>query len=850
MKINHNILLIIITVISSIFCANVEAFSDKTHKAISENAVLNSQADVYLKNELGFSQGLGTMLLLDQSVVPVPERIPAAQFETRITPELPSNPCSILDFLKAGANLEDVPTPRARHHFHSPIANPGITPPNPNRGLDNKTDHPNVAWAADEYTQYKYHGLHFDLTGASAEKRALGTEEAVWKTEYQNYFAWPDTRTYFYRAFTKSNPAERNHYLALTFISLGQTAHLLEDMGVPAHTRNDFVSGHMKTTETSWGNQFEGWAEKRITTNNNNIPSSWLNGWTPQPKVFDKISKYWDTDLYTGTYIGLPSSVWGLAEQTNYQFLSTSTVFGCSGTKYQFPHPDVNNMSTPITESSGTGSKIYFNGANYGVSHIARESYTYHKVTYDYIGLGLPPQTIEKIDSTITTDDNAVFDDYANITIPRTINYTAGLANYFFRGRLDAELTDYNSINHKIEITITNKSINSDIEQTLKGGTFELYWDDKDSNRTPITTFVISDGWTPGSTLAYDAAKTITFTKPAGAEPVKYAIVYKGSICQNPAQPDSDDENAIAVCVLNLGFEIVAWGNDTYGQITGVPQGSNFIAVAAGAKHGLALTSDGKVRAWGSNIYGQCDVPSDNNNFIAIAAGGFHSMGIKSDGSIVVWGDNTGALHVCTNKPTGNDFVAIAAGYQHCLALKSDGSIVAWGGYNSHGEWSVPAPDPFTIYTEISAGWYHSIALQSDGVPKAWGDDEYGQTEFNDDILGIAAVAAGGIHTLILRDDKWLTSWGGGDWLGGVPRYHECPYDGNDFVKITAGYRHILALTNDGKIFSWNWPDGNYAFSYFLKNDVPTDIVFTESIAAGGTSGTADRDFSLALKSP
>lgn len=82
-----------------------QAFSDKTHKAISVNAITYSQADTYLKNQIGISQGLGTSLLLDQGFIPAGERIPYAQFEARINPELPSNPCSILNFLKAGANL-------------------------------------------------------------------------------------------------------------------------------------------------------------------------------------------------------------------------------------------------------------------------------------------------------------------------------------------------------------------------------------------------------------------------------------------------------------------------------------------------------------------------------------------------------------------------------------------------------------------------------------------------------------------------------------------------------------------------------------------------------------------------
>ncbi|MFA5251871.1 MAG: hypothetical protein WC454_04725 [Phycisphaerae bacterium] len=479
-----------------------------------------------------------------------------AQFETRITPELPSNPCSILNFLKAGANLEDVPNPRARHHFHAPIANLGVTPPNPNSGLDNRTDHPDWAETFDFWTDYFYK-LHFDLTGASAENRALGTEGAGWETEYLNYYAWPDTRTYFYRALTKPNLAGRNHYLALTFISLGQTAHLLEDMGVPAHTRNDFVYGHMALmgiTPSTWGkNPFEYWAEQQVKANSNNIPSSWLTGWTPQAKVFDKIAKYWDTDTYSGTYIGLPLSAWGLSEQTNYQFISTSTFPGGTGTLYQFPNPSTVHFGTDLTEYVPSGLKLYFNGSNYGVPHIARKSYT--KFYANQNGF-----YNEAIDSTITPDDNSVYQDYVRVTVPRTIDYATGLINYFFRGKLKIEQTDSND--GKIHITITNKSTNSDVNQILKGGTFTLYWDDSSGNRTPVSDFTIyrpgtepvaGNEWNSTTQMNYDQTTKAVLTPPTQGN-VQYILVYEGIISSNPNSPDSDDTHQIATGKAQMGF--------------------------------------------------------------------------------------------------------------------------------------------------------------------------------------------------------------------------------------------------------------------------------------------------------
>jgi len=122
MKVNRNLKLLFSIMLLSVFYSPLYAFSGKTHKAMTEKAILSSGTSNYLTNHLGIDERLGATLLLDQSTVPEPDRIPTDQFEDRIFPKLPANPCTILDFLKAGAHLEDVPMPRARHHFHAPIA--------------------------------------------------------------------------------------------------------------------------------------------------------------------------------------------------------------------------------------------------------------------------------------------------------------------------------------------------------------------------------------------------------------------------------------------------------------------------------------------------------------------------------------------------------------------------------------------------------------------------------------------------------------------------------------------------------------------------------------------------------
>ena len=92
----------------------------------------------------------------------------------------------------------------------------------------------------------------------------------------------------------------------------------------------------------------------------------------------------------------------------------------------------------------------------------------------------------------------------------------------------------------------------------------------------------------------------------------------------------------------------------------------DYVAIAAGRSHGIALRSDGSLQTWGSNIYGERSVPAGANDFEAISAGTYFSLALRADGSIVGWGLNSDGQ---TNVPAGVGFTSIDAGHGFALAI-------------------------------------------------------------------------------------------------------------------------------------------------------------------------------------
>jgi alpha-tubulin suppressor-like RCC1 family protein len=276
---------------------------------------------------------------------------------------------------------------------------------------------------------------------------------------------------------------------------------------------------------------------------------------------------------------------------------------------------------------------------------------------------------------------------------------------------------------------------------------------------------------------------------------------------------------------------------------------SSVVAVAAGAKHSLALTSAGLLYAWGDNQYGQ--IGNGNNTdqklpvqvmtgVAQIAAGDYHTIALKSDGTFYTWGrNNEGQLAdggtTDRNSPyqvTGLGLLsAIAGGGSHTLVVLVGGSMKSWGkntnGQLGDGSTYARATSPVAVSTVTTAtsaagGSAFSFARSADGTLHAWGYNSNGQLGFGDQTqrptptqlttpTSVAAVATGGYHTIALLDDGSLMAWGHNSYgsVGdgsGVQRTSPVAVPGlSSVVAVGAGQYHSVAVTSTGEVWAWGY---------------------------------------------
>jgi alpha-tubulin suppressor-like RCC1 family protein len=171
-----------------------------------------------------------------------------------------------------------------------------------------------------------------------------------------------------------------------------------------------------------------------------------------------------------------------------------------------------------------------------------------------------------------------------------------------------------------------------------------------------------------------------------------------------------------ACALTGLGV-FVCWGDNTVGRLgdgstnlSSVPVAVSLVSrgsvISAGETHTCAVNRDGAVFCWGRNHNGQLGdgttadrrtrrlVSGMTSGMTAVAAGAWHGCALTSDGAVRCWGrnqsgqlgDGSGAdRSVPVALPLlGSGVRALAAGSEHSCALTTAGAVFCWG-YNTVG---------------------------------------------------------------------------------------------------------------------------------------------------------------------
>lgn len=242
-----------------------------------------------------------------------------------------------------------------------------------------------------------------------------------------------------------------------------------------------------------------------------------------------------------------------------------------------------------------------------------------------------------------------------------------------------------------------------------------------------------------------------------------------------------------------------------------------------------------------------------------IACGGMHTLVLTDGGEVYSWGcnDDKALGHSAEENTVGKvgflespnlRFIDVAAGDSVSLALCNTGLLYAWGtfrdskgllGFSKGGE---VVENPCVVeslrhihISRIYAGGNHVMAITVDGRVFAWGTSEQGQLgrrvlerHCHDALHPMAlktprspfvCFALGSCHTLAVTADGRLFSWGlnnrGQLGLGDhAIRYTPVEVDrdlfqGEAIVGIAAGSHHSLALTAAGKVFGFGSGDAH-----------------------------------------
>lgn len=460
-----------ITIFTTVFVllqsVHTHSFDLGTHRDLTERAILSSSLDNFLKTKLGLAGGINEAILNKR----------------------------IRDRITEGSVRED-DSPRFCNHFHNPLSNwgaAGLQIPIPTpipipQGCLGTINHSSVLWG---------------------QSPSLQTSNES--------FTWQDARTTYFEGLTAQNQSEREGKLSRTFRALGQLIHLVQDAAVPAHTRNDLhplqsigflgLESFVENTRINDGDLFD-----QLTGSSQPFDRSILAA-PPNRSAPIPIAHIIDlTDSDQLAAVPSAGTDQGMAEYSNANFLSNDTIFGRD---FTFPREESLGSFFLGIEPLTLLPRIYFPKVFDG------ETVDHFVATSSLFELLLP---FGRTDLGYVLD-RRVLQDYAAKLLPRAIGYSAGLINYFFRGRISLTLPEDQPSGDPITEVVVNVKNVTPFEQAGTGNVVAVVSSDEGLLAVSSTESVTLTG--VDQELVFNFSDS---TIPADAPGLFLTVVYRGPL--------------------------------------------------------------------------------------------------------------------------------------------------------------------------------------------------------------------------------------------------------------------------------------------------------------------------------
>lgn len=287
---------------------------------------------------------------------------------------------------------------------------------------------------------------------------------------------------------------------------------------------------------------------------------------------------------------------------------------------------------------------------------------------------------------------------------------------------------------------------------------------------------------------------------------------------------------------------------------------TNIIGLTGGAYHLIALDNDGNVYGWGQSGYGETGCKPTQSiyvstpcnvikNIVQIGAGEYFSVALDVDGKVWTWGHNLyGQLGNGGNKNSqtpiavdlnGEKARLIGGAYEGAFAVTEEGHVWAWGDNEASGlgfqgsiygvqkiirtPTRVPKLDQYADrMTYIAGGNGWGEALLDDGTVIGWGLHAalgQGTTKTNISspepvvvMKNVAQLYARYVGSIALTEDGKIYTWGqtGGSafpMIYGASPTLRTPHANDPVVSVGGGKEHVFYQTESGAMYGVGYND-------------------------------------------